>query len=319
MREGMSPAACPMCDGEINGPGFLVEASRSKGRRRWRVRELICEPCYRRGFTTTEDGRTATTAFTERQRDRFEWLRLVGRGREQAPEPCVACGRLVVRASDPLLKRVTCSHSCSTSLTRSRNGNQGAAEPCETCGQEIATGRADSRYCSPACRQKGYRQRQATQAALAAPLLDARGRRYPQRSQRKALENGVAVLSGLCDAFARAGDLEGGVRPSELDQWRTDLTEARQVVEALHLKLRTRSGVVDLPADTTRAPSRPATRRNLAQGTTTLSGLCAGLAGVTDLSEEVTPELAAQWQAQTAGALAGIDHIMRVLDTRLHA
>jgi hypothetical protein len=150
-----------MCDGEFTGSGFLVEAARSKGPRRWGVRALICEPCYRRGFTTAEDGRTVSTAFTERQRHRFEWFSLAGRGEEQPPTSCAACGRLVVRNSDPLLKRVTCSLSCSVSLTRSRNGNKGSGQPCETCGKEITTGRADSRYCSPPCRQKAYRQRQS--------------------------------------------------------------------------------------------------------------------------------------------------------------
>jgi predicted nucleic acid-binding Zn ribbon protein len=307
-----------MCDAEFTGPGFLVEAVRSRGSSRWWIRVLICEPCYRVGCPTV-DGHTVYAHQDTRRRHRFEWMRLVGRGPEQPPAPCAACGRVLVRGADPLLKRVTCSHSCSTSLTRKRNGNQGGSQPCDICGKAITTGRADSRYCGSACRQKGYRQRQATQAALATPLLDARGRRYPQRSQRKALESGVATLSGLCEAFARTGVLEGVVRPSELDQWRTELAAAQQVVEALHGKLRVRSGSLDTPADIVPAPSRPATRKNLAQGTAALSGLCAGLAGVTELSEEITPELAGQWQAQTGGALAGIGRIMGVLDSHSRA
>lgn len=148
-----------MCDNTITGPGFLVEAARSKGGRRWAVRALLCEPCYRSGFTTTEDGRTLSAEATTRQRPRFEWTQLVGRGTEMPAEPCASCARLVVRASDPLLKRVTCSQSCNTSLSRSRNGNQGADRPCPECGDRIDTGRADSRYCSNACRQRAYRRR----------------------------------------------------------------------------------------------------------------------------------------------------------------
>lgn len=78
------------------------------------------------------------------------------------PTPCAACGQPVIRNADPLLKRVTCSMACDSSLSRSRNGrqgNQGSGRPCETCGERITTGRADSRYCSPKCRQKAYRQR----------------------------------------------------------------------------------------------------------------------------------------------------------------
>lgn len=147
-----------MCDTPITGPAFLVEASRSQGRRRWKVRALLCEPCYRLGWPTI-DGRSVSAAATTRQRSRFEWFALVGRGAEQAPAPCAACGRLIVRGADPLLKRVTCSHSCSTSLTRSRNGNKGTDRPCPECGDPIVTGRADSRYCSNACRQRAYRKR----------------------------------------------------------------------------------------------------------------------------------------------------------------
>jgi endogenous inhibitor of DNA gyrase (YacG/DUF329 family) len=148
-----------MCDSEFAGPGFLVDAARSKGSRRWKVRALICKPCYRRAWTTDTDGRTVTTGYAARQRDRFEWFDLVGRGAEMPAAPCVSCARMVVRASDPLLKRVTCSHSCSVSLTRKRNGNKGVDRPCPECGDPIDTGRADSRYCSNACRQRAYRKR----------------------------------------------------------------------------------------------------------------------------------------------------------------
>lgn len=158
MREESIPAVCPMCDAEFTGPAFLVEGARSKGRRRWGVRELICEPCYRLGWTTV-DGKPVSAAAAVRQRDHFEWRSLAGRGPEQPAAPCAACGRLVVRGADPLLKRVTCSHSCSTSLTRRRNGNQGTDRPCPECGDRIDTGRTDSRYCSNACRQRAYRKR----------------------------------------------------------------------------------------------------------------------------------------------------------------
>ena len=38
-----------MCGGPFDGPAYVVNASRWRGRRRWGTRELICEPCYKRG------------------------------------------------------------------------------------------------------------------------------------------------------------------------------------------------------------------------------------------------------------------------------
>lgn len=64
----------------------------------------ICSDCYTAGF------------------DPGTGRPLPGRGALMSPTPCAACGLSVVRNADPLLKRVTCSPSCATSLTRSRNG-----------------------------------------------------------------------------------------------------------------------------------------------------------------------------------------------------
>jgi hypothetical protein len=147
-----------MCTGPFGGPAYLVNATRWKGQSRWGTREPICEPCYIRGRTDPETN--TAPADSERTGDRFQWHPWpTGRGALLPPTPCEGCGLLIVRHGDPLLKRVTCSASCLTSLTRTRNGNQGSG-PCETCGKAITTGRADSRYCGSACRQKAYRARQ---------------------------------------------------------------------------------------------------------------------------------------------------------------
>ncbi|MFC8408544.1 hypothetical protein ACFUG9_34015 [Streptomyces griseoincarnatus] len=154
---------CAMCGDPFNGPAYLVNATRWKGRRRWGTRELICEADYLRG---RPDPETNTVPLdVDRTGDHFQWHpRPTGRGDLLPPTPCEGCGLLVVRHGDPLLKRVTCSASCLTSLSDSRNaarGNKGSGKPCETCDQPITTGRADSRYCKPACRQKAYRRRTA--------------------------------------------------------------------------------------------------------------------------------------------------------------
>jgi hypothetical protein len=146
-----------MCESPLTGPGYLVDGATKYGRKWWRAQLLICEACYTRGGPDPETGLTRAASLREAPRRR--WSYLVGRGEQMSPAPCAACGQMVVRASDPLLKRVTCSRACSTSLTRSRNGGKGSGQPCETCGKQITTGRADSRYCGSACRQKAYRQR----------------------------------------------------------------------------------------------------------------------------------------------------------------
>lgn len=145
-----------MCETTLTGPGYLVDGATKYGRKWYRAQLLICQPCYDRGIDP-ETG--LTRGHDTQQTARHQWMNLAGRGEVQPPAPCVACGQLVVRNGDPLLKRVTCSRACSTSLTRSRNGGKGNGRPCETCGKPITTGRADSRYCGSACRQKAYRQR----------------------------------------------------------------------------------------------------------------------------------------------------------------
>ncbi|MGW1399285.1 hypothetical protein ACWCRF_11555 [Streptomyces sp. NPDC002405] len=154
---------CAMCSGPFGGPAYVVNASRSWGRRSWGTRELICEACYTRG--TVDPETKLMPPDSERIGNRFQWHPWpTGRGDLLPPTPCAACGLVIVRHGDPLLKHVTCSPACLTSLTRSRNGsgNRGSGKPCETCGETITTGRADSRYCSPKCRQKAYRQRTST-------------------------------------------------------------------------------------------------------------------------------------------------------------
>ncbi|MBK3584721.1 hypothetical protein JHN49_13660 [Streptomyces sp. MBT57] len=78
------------------------------------------------------------------------------------PQACIAgCGLVVVRGAEKAMRGVTCSRACRTSLTRKRNGGIGSGRPCGVCGTLVTAGRADSAYCSAACRQKAYRSRRA--------------------------------------------------------------------------------------------------------------------------------------------------------------
>ena len=142
-----------MCSASFAGqPAYRVGGAYWANRRWNRADHLICAGCYeeKRG-QFNRDHRAL----------KLSWMATVGRGKEMPPTPCEACGQLVVRNAETLLRRVTCSAACATSLTRSRNGGKGSGRPCEECGTAITSGRADSRYCGSACRQKAYRQRKS--------------------------------------------------------------------------------------------------------------------------------------------------------------
>ena len=96
------------------------------------------------------------------------------------PKPCAGCGRLVAndkRTADPhrftrqwaytgereLAARVFCSTHCRRSTFRAEAKAKRERKPrkCECCPATFTPSRADSRYCSAACRQRAYRERRA--------------------------------------------------------------------------------------------------------------------------------------------------------------
>lgn len=82
------------------------------------------------------------------------------------------------------------------------------------------------------------RRRPEATISPAAPLLDSRGRRMPQRSQRKSLAEGMSTLSGLCVGFATVDDLDESINAEEAAQWARDLSEALRVLRSLNNKLK---------------------------------------------------------------------------------
>ncbi|MFD8823867.1 hypothetical protein ACFV1C_16085 [Streptomyces sp. NPDC059605] len=169
MREGSRN--CVMCTaGLLGGTAYLVDGARRQGRRSRALRFLICEACYERGCPDPETG--LTREVSARRTKRAEWWSLAGRGEALPPQECVAgCGLVVVRGAETLMKGVTCSRACRTSLTRKRNGGQGSGRPCGACGKPVTAGRADSAYCGGRCRQKAYRRRAAARTADPVPEL----------------------------------------------------------------------------------------------------------------------------------------------------
>ena len=92
----------------------------------------------------------------------------------QAPWPdwrprstvCRSCGRRLYYWGSELWPHHYCTESCERAARRERRRrprrvSEGA---CARCGTRFKATRVDARYCSPACRQKAYRQRQRLEA-----------------------------------------------------------------------------------------------------------------------------------------------------------
>jgi len=83
------------------------------------------------------------------------------------PTPCHHCGRPVHHgARRKVPEHVACSPECrlalNATLARARRQLRTRASlTCETCGKLFPPKRADARFCSFACKQRAYRQRQA--------------------------------------------------------------------------------------------------------------------------------------------------------------
>lgn len=71
-------------------------------------------------------------------------------------------------------------------------------------------------------------------APAAPPLTNSNGRRYPQRSQRKAIAEGMAALSGLCAGLASVTELDAALDAEEVALWQSDLNQALRVLRSLN-------------------------------------------------------------------------------------
>lgn len=75
-------------------------------------------------------------------------------------------------------------------------------------------------------------------AGPATPLLDAGGRRMPQRSQRKSITDGMAALSGLCVGFSGINELDESIDAEEAALWQRDLDQVLRVLRSFNTKLK---------------------------------------------------------------------------------
>lgn len=85
--------------------------------------------------------------------------------REAVADPCDSCSRQVVRhltGRDFYRRHVFCSERCRWTLynrERDRRAAVAREKICESCGEKFSTTRSDAKTCSPACRQRAYRDR----------------------------------------------------------------------------------------------------------------------------------------------------------------
>lgn len=136
---------CPICSTEVPAdvPMVAAEVGRRRNRRErfWYRREPICMPCARSSWNPeSPDGKTSA----------------LHHGADGVTSTCEVCNQLVVLQPDKRRKVVTCSDRCR--LSRYKTKRVPSSVTCDVCGKTFAA-RAGARYCSPACRQKAYRDR----------------------------------------------------------------------------------------------------------------------------------------------------------------
>ena len=117
------------------------------------------EPVWRQEARRFTHG-TATEIIPVCKECRNEWKRF------EAPKPCEGGGRPVHQRARSRSFRSLCSFRCESRVAadkaRSKRAKARLPRLCEQCGETFEPRRADSRYCSPACRQKAYRRRVVT-------------------------------------------------------------------------------------------------------------------------------------------------------------
>jgi len=72
---------------------------------------------------------------------------------------CMGCRRLL--GATCVWPEVHCSPECTRAARNQRRRITPQQHECATCSKTFTPPRSDGRYCSPACRQRAYRQRQA--------------------------------------------------------------------------------------------------------------------------------------------------------------
>lgn len=81
------------------------------------------------------------------------------------PRPCAWCSRPYHGHPANRFCSERCANADRTERRRLSRERHRARCLCAACGEQFTSPRSDARYCSPACRQKAYRDRLAAEAA----------------------------------------------------------------------------------------------------------------------------------------------------------
>ena len=216
---------CPICgaDQDAEAVGVVADVSRKWRRNQTRTREPICRACATLTFCQSSDQRTS--AYPPHVLT--------------PPAPCVVCGRVVELAANVKRKTITCSDKCR--LAQYRTPVTDEERSCAGCGQTM-TGRADRRFCSPACRQRAHRQRsEPTQAALAMPQPPTRG---PRLKHRQVVERMAPQLAGLALVAREVVELDASLTPDAAAKHAADLGRDLRELGRLRRLLQERASAV---------------------------------------------------------------------------
>lgn len=141
-----APLDCSQCSAPIGGVAYFVEQRR---------RQPVCRACL-----------------VAQQRQRWAAHRqfMLDHGVNPGPfapdlplaHSCDACGRPIAFFYWHGLFVHVCSPTCQRARRNLRRRVTHEQTSCSTCGKTFTPTRRDARFCSGACRQKAYRQREKT-------------------------------------------------------------------------------------------------------------------------------------------------------------
>lgn len=102
----------------------------------------------------------------------MECIESFGRETTKSSFACAQCARPTFLLQGKSSTRVLCSKRCENIFYRTRKRTP--IFTCEACNAPFTPNRADAKHCSPACKQKAYRQRKGQMSEAGGMMTKAR-------------------------------------------------------------------------------------------------------------------------------------------------